>query len=162
MILDTSASSSPSERNNDKVADSYSNNNNDHHNGQRRYKILIVDDERDIGIIMQKALQLEGIYETDVYTNPKRALDNFKAAIYDLALIDFRMPDIDGMELYSQLKKIDDRLKVCYITAFDIDDDIIVKSKEKYPESRDACLILKPVSIDELISTIRRKLEDTK
>jgi DNA-binding response OmpR family regulator len=60
--------------------------------------ILIVDDEQDIGRIMKRALEREGKFEVDYFEDPLEALSNFKAGLYDLALVDIRMPKMDGVE----------------------------------------------------------------
>ncbi|CAN5507054.1 hypothetical protein BH18THE2_BH18THE2_42220 [soil metagenome] len=44
-------------------------------------------------------------------------MSNFKPELYDLALLDMRMPKMYGHELYDEMKKIDGRLKVCFMTA---------------------------------------------
>ena len=44
-------------------------------------------------------------------------MSNFKPELYDLALLDMRMPKMCGHELYDEMKKIDGRLKVCFMTA---------------------------------------------
>jgi DNA-binding response OmpR family regulator len=51
---------------------------------------------------------------------PKLTISNFKAGKYDLLLIDILMPKMNGFELCQQLKNIDDKVKVCFITACDI------------------------------------------
>jgi CheY-like chemotaxis protein len=45
-------------------------------------------------------------------------LSSFKPGLYDLALIDFRMPKMYGHELYDEMKKIDSKLKICFILYF--------------------------------------------
>jgi len=47
------------------------------------------------------------------------ALSNFKPDIYDLLLLDIKMPNMTGFELYRKLKEIDSKVKVCFITAYE-------------------------------------------
>ena len=48
------------------------------------------------------------------------ALGNFDACSYDLLLLDIKMPEIDGFHLYQEMKKIDSKVKVCFLTASEI------------------------------------------
>jgi CheY-like chemotaxis protein len=45
------------------------------------------------------------------------ALENFNAGSYDLILLDIKMPEMDGFHLYLEMKKIDNKVKVCFLTA---------------------------------------------
>jgi two-component system, OmpR family, response regulator ChvI len=54
-----------------------------------------------------------------VYNDPLVALSNFKPDIYDLLILDIKMPNMTGFELYRKLKEIDSKVKVCFITAFE-------------------------------------------
>jgi DNA-binding response OmpR family regulator len=79
-------------------------------------KILFVDNEPDMTTILKMALGRAG-FTVDIFNNPLLALKNFKLNLYDLALLDVMMPEMDGIELYKQLKKIDPSIKVCFLTA---------------------------------------------
>ena len=48
-------------------------------------------------------------------------LENFRPGMYDMVILDVRMPDIDGFTLYEKLKDIDRKIKVTFMTAFDVD-----------------------------------------
>jgi DNA-binding response OmpR family regulator len=79
-------------------------------------KILLVDDEADIIYTVKKVLEDNG-FVVDSYTDPTLALSNFKAGLYDLLLLDIRMPNINGFELYEKMRKIDSTVKICFLTA---------------------------------------------
>jgi len=71
-------------------------------NGSNRSrKILIVDDEPDITSTFDMILQMNG-FEVNSYNDPLLALSNFKPDLYGLALIDIRMPKMNGFELYKK------------------------------------------------------------
>jgi CheY-like chemotaxis protein len=57
----------------------------------------------------------------DTFNDPLEALSNFKAGVYDLLLLDVKMPKMNGFELYNKIKNIDSKVKVCYTTAYEID-----------------------------------------
>ena len=57
--------------------------------------------------------------EVDTCTDPLLALSTFKAGKkYDLLILDIKMPDINGFELYEEIRKIDNKVRVCFLTAF--------------------------------------------
>jgi DNA-binding response OmpR family regulator len=56
-------------------------------------------------------------FQVDSYTNPIDALYYFKKGKYDLILLDLKMPQMNGINLYQALKKIDENITICLITA---------------------------------------------
>jgi DNA-binding response OmpR family regulator len=80
-------------------------------------KLMAVDDEADITFTLKKALEQSG-FSLDVFNDPLSALSNFKADYYDLILLDIKMPQMNGYELYREIKKKDDKIKVCFVTAY--------------------------------------------
>ena len=77
---------------------------------------MLVDDEYDHNSIFTIGLQDAG-FEVDAYYDPQLALSAFKLDYYDLLILDIRMPKIDGYELYDKIRKIDDKVNVCFLTA---------------------------------------------
>ena len=127
-----------------------------------KYRLLLVDDDTDILLTFKKGLEevqntiVEGVnLQVDTFADPKEALTSFKAGVYDLLLLDIRMPDINGFELYEELKKIDDKPKVCFITAYDLYYEAL---KKDFPELDVGCFIKKPISIGDLATRIRKEL----
>jgi DNA-binding response OmpR family regulator len=113
-------------------------------------KIFLVDDERDIALAFSLGLQSNG-FLVNIFTNSKEALSNFKANVYKLALLDIKMPEMDGIELAEKLREIDNKIKICFITAFDLDYQTI--NKYSY------CIIKKPISIEDLIRKIKMEMD---
>ena len=66
-------------------------------------RILLVDDEPDVVEVFGRGLKLKGM-QIDVYTSPQEALESFKPNTYDLAILDIRMPDMTGFQLYREMK----------------------------------------------------------
>jgi DNA-binding response OmpR family regulator len=117
-------------------------------------KILIVDDEPDITESFGLALEDSG-FEVDKYNDPAVALASFKPNVYGLLILDIKMPKMDGFELYDKIKKIDNKVKVFFISAFDIDRAAISK---KYPDLKTENFLPKPIQIPELIKRAEEQL----
>jgi two-component system response regulator PilR (NtrC family) len=81
------------------------------------HRILVVDDEPSICDVLSISLRKEG-YEVVTETNPRRALDRFRKESFDAVLQDLKMPDMDGLELLGELKKIRQDTVVVIMTAF--------------------------------------------
>lgn len=111
-------------------------------------KILIVDDEPDITLTLGKGLE-QGGYDVHVFNDPLVALSNFKPDTYDLLLLDIKMPNMTGFELYRKLKEIDSKVKVCFITAFETYYEKF--RQEFFPLEEIKGFIRKPIQIQDLI-----------
>jgi DNA-binding response OmpR family regulator len=127
---------------------------------KQRAKILVVDDDHDVAITLKAILEGEEEsskeFELDVFNDPTLALSNFKAGWYDLLLLDILMPKMNGFELYQQLKNIDDKVKVCFITAYEI---YYRALRDLFPTIQVDCFIAKPIGKKELVSRIKSELE---
>jgi DNA-binding response OmpR family regulator len=122
----------------------------------RRRRILIVDDEPDITSSFKEALRDHGFEQVDISNDPLLALKNFKAGSYDLLIIDIVMPEMDGFSLY-EVRKIDNKVKVCFITAFEINYQAL---RAVFPTSDDlGCFIRKPVDMDDLVKRIKAEIQ---
>ena len=127
------------------------------------YRILLVDDDPDILLTFKKGLEEQGDkskfdnkkIHVDTFADPKQALSSFRADVYDFLLLDIRMPDINGFQLYEELQKIDDKPKVCFITAFELYYEAL---KKDFPDLDVGCFIKKPISIENLVSKITEEL----
>ena len=125
-------------------------------NNENRKKILIVDDDPDICVTLKEIFKQNG-FIADSFTDPILALDNFKAGLYDLLLLDIKMPEMNGFQLHQKMKKIDDTVKICFLTAGEVCHEI---RKEKEFCALDKELFLqKPIGITELILELRKLLE---
>jgi DNA-binding response OmpR family regulator len=112
-------------------------------------KILIIDDEVDITFTFKVALEDTGLFTVDTFNDPQDMLFNFKPSMYDLLLIDTRMPKMSGYELYKEIRKLDAEIKVIFVTAspFEVLQEVFPTFDKNY-------YILKPVEIAELIKRI--------
>jgi DNA-binding response OmpR family regulator len=119
-----------------------------------RGRILLVDDERDINTVVKKGLERVG-FKVRTFNNPLDALSKFEAGSYDVALLDIRMPSMNGFELYKKLREIDSKIKVCFITAFEMYEE---EFKKLFPSYEVRCFIKKPIKLTDLIVEIEKIL----
>jgi DNA-binding response OmpR family regulator len=117
----------------------------------------VVDDEPDV-IFMLKIVLEENGFKVDSFTDPLVALENFRgeAGQYELLILDMKMPQMNGFELYRQIKKIDDKVKVCFLTAGEMDYEQF--RKELFPALDNNCYIQKPIENEMLIKRLNRIL----
>ena len=119
-------------------------------------RVLLVDDEPDLTLSLKMTLEENGL-KVDSFTDPLSALENFKegaAGVYDLLILDIKMPKMNGFELYRQIKKIDDKVKVCFLTAGEMDYEQF--GKELFPALDNNCYIQKPIETEMLIRRLNR------
>jgi CheY-like chemotaxis protein len=122
-----------------------------HDKGTKR--ILVVDDEYDTNLTLKVVLEESG-FEVDSYTDPQAALRNFKTGLYDLALIDMRMPVMNGFGLYNEIRKLDSKFKICFLTAAE-DTYYETFRKQAYPNDDENCILRKPIENELLIKQIK-------
>ena len=112
-------------------------------------------DEQDLTLSFKKALQNKGFNRVDTVNDPILALNNFKAGSCDLLIIDIMMPQMDGFGLSEELKKIDNKVKVCFITAYEVNYQALRAVFPATTTSDDiGYYIRKPVDVDDLIQHI--------
>ena len=121
----------------------------------REKRILIVDDEPDIANLYKLSLECDG-FVVDAFNDPLLVLSNYRAGIYDLLLIDIKMPQMNGFELYQKLRNMGDNPKVCFITAFE---ELNKQFRELFPNLKEKpCFLRKPIELDYLSSVIKSEL----
>ncbi|MGB6673971.1 MAG: response regulator [Candidatus Nitrosopolaris sp.] len=113
-------------------------------------RILVVDDEPDINTTLEKALEQNG-FKVDSYECPLMALENFTPYYYDLAILDIKMPEMNGFSFYREIKKLDKNLRICFLTGgemyYGVYSDIFSSLPANY-------FIRKPIGNEELIKRI--------
>ena len=112
--------------------------------------IFAVDDEPDIVSLVERGLVKNG-FKVDAFTDPVEALSHFKPNFYDLLLLDIKMPKMNGFELYREIRKIDYKVKVCFVTAFEVS---YKEFKKVLPSLEINCFIKKPFTIQELTQQV--------
>jgi two-component system response regulator ChvI len=92
----------------------------------------------------------------DSYTDPILALSNFKPRVYDLLIIDIKMPQISGFDLCQKMKEIDSNVKICFLTASELLYEY--RKLDAYPTLDKAYFIQKPFRSQDLIHKINEIL----
>jgi two-component SAPR family response regulator len=117
---------------------------------------LIVDDEDDINFTFKVVLQNDG-FKVDSFTDPLLALEDFKAGIYDLVLLDIVMPVTNGFELYEKIRMIDNKVKICFLTASANYYYYETFGKEAFPDlDTKNAFIYKPIENIEMIKRVNQ------
>ena len=109
------------------------------------YKVLIVDDSKLARMVMQNAFRrIRPEMELVEATNAAEALDTVSNRVIDIALIDFNMPGVDGLELVDRIKRTKPNMPVAVVSA-NIQDEIIARAREL-----NAAFIAKPLTDEAL------------
>src|ERR687895_2173879 len=111
--------------------------------------ILIVDDDEDVTKLFETFLEYDG-YNVDAFTDPINALYSFRKNTYDLALLDLKMPKMNGMLLYKKLQNIDPNILFCFITA----NKEYIEHLKKSIADINKIVIYKPILLSELRSKV--------
>ena len=114
-------------------------------------RIMLVDDEPDINAALSVVLKRAG-YDVDTFDNPFIALEKLKPGFYGLIILDVKMPQMDGFELYREIKKVDKKAKICFLTASEVYYENF--RKERFASLDKELFIIKPISNAELLKKI--------
>ena len=116
-------------------------------------KILVVDDDVNIRKTLKAILSAEG-YEVDLAADGKEAIRKTESATYNVALIDIRLPDMDGVELLTRMRDTVPKMRKIIITGY----PSVQNAIEAVNRKADAYLV-KPVDVAKLLLTIKTHLE---
>lgn len=116
-------------------------------------RILIVDDDENIRKVLMTILEDEG-YSVEAVGTAKSAIEKAKRNFYNLALIDIRLPDMEGIELLSKIREPVPKMRKIIITGY----PTLQNAMEAVNRGADA-YIVKPFDMDKVLKTIREQLE---
>jgi len=114
---------------------------------------LIVDDDESIRKVLKAILEEKG-YRVDTADSGKKAIEKTEKAFYNLALIDIRLPDIEGVKLLSKIKETTPKMRKVIITGY----PSLQNAVEAVNKGADA-YIIKPLNIDEVLALIEEQLK---
>jgi CheY-like chemotaxis protein len=115
--------------------------------------ILLVEDEPDTLLTYKTFLAAEG-YNVDAYSDPYEALKHFvnlNHPHYNLVIADIRMPGLNGLQLYQNMKSIDDSVNIMFVSAIDASQELV----SIFPDLNFGNIIRKPVSREQFLNKIK-------
>ena len=119
---------------------------------KRMKRVLVVDDEYDVSLTIKVVLEENG-FKVDLFNDASQALENFTTGLYDLVILDVIMEGMSGFSLYDEIRKLDDNVPICFLTAAD---EVYYETlKESHPNIDESCIIHKPVDNDSLLARIK-------
>ncbi|RJP81854.1 MAG: response regulator [Desulfobacteraceae bacterium] len=117
-------------------------------------RILLVDDEEELVSTLAERLSYRGL-DTDWACSAKEALSKSGQQIYDIAVLDIKMPETDGFKLKRQLQENNPKMKFIFMTGHGSDNYYHIGSAETGREF----YLVKPVNIDLLIDKLNEVLQ---
>ncbi len=119
----------------------------------QKFNIMLIDDEPDMIITYKSFLQTEG-YNVDAFSNSQEALRHFAQAnpsYYDLVILDIRMPNLNGLQLYNRMRAINGSVRVLFVSALDAVEELVSILPGIKPHS----IIKKPVEKDNFVRSVQ-------
>jgi CheY-like chemotaxis protein len=121
-------------------------------------RLLLVDNEPDNTSVLSMGLEDEG-FNVDAFNDPILALSNFKSNYYSLVILDINMPKMNGYELYKEIRKLDNKVKMCFLTASELyNENLRRQTKEILNEVKR--FISKPLTIEDLVIKVKKELAE--
>lgn len=117
-------------------------------------RVLLVDDETDITNAVALGLRRRG-FSVDAFNDSADAAERFVPNLYDVVILDIRMPRMNGFQVYRIIKKKDSQVRVMFLTAFEIYQE---EFHMMFPDSDVRYFLRKPVSLEDLVTSIRKLL----
>ena len=119
----------------------------------RNAKILVVDDDENIRKTIKTILEDEG-YIVDIAATGNEAIEKTEKTAFNLALLDIRLPDMEGVELLKRMKEAVPRTRKIMVTGYPSMQNAIAALNK----NADAYLV-KPVNVEKLLNTVKEQLD---
>jgi diguanylate cyclase (GGDEF)-like protein/PAS domain S-box-containing protein len=119
----------------------------------KRESILIVDDDETIRSSLALILEKMG-YETEIAGTGRKAMERVQASFFNAALLDIRLPDMEGMELLASIKEAHPDMVVIMVTGH-----ASLETAVRAVNEGASAYITKPFSMDEVLATLKTHLE---
>jgi CheY-like chemotaxis protein len=121
-------------------------------------RLLLVDNEPDNTSVLSMGLEDEG-FNVDAFNDPILALSNFKPNYYSLVILDINMLKMNGYDLYKEIRKLDNKVKICFLTASELyNENLRRQTKEILDEVKR--FISKPLTIEDLVIKVKKELAE--
>jgi DNA-binding NtrC family response regulator len=116
-------------------------------------RILIIDDDENIRKVLQTILEDEG-YVVETADTAKKGIERSESAFYNLALIDVRLPDMEGIELLSKLRETKPKMRKIIVTGYPTLQNAVAavnKGADAY--------VMKPFDVEKILLTIKEQMK---
>jgi DNA-binding NtrC family response regulator len=120
---------------------------------EKQNRILIIDDDENIRKVLQTILEYEG-YFVETADTAKKGIERTECTFYNLALIDVRLPDMEGIELLTKLKETKPRMRKIIVTGYPTLQNAVSavnKGADGY--------VMKPFDVEKILQTIKEQLK---
>jgi CheY-like chemotaxis protein len=117
-------------------------------------RISLIDDEPDVIYTIKNILEDNG-FQVDTFNDPITALKSYTANLYDLVILDIKMPKMDGFELYTKIREKDPKVKICFLTASEMYYEKFRKARSEFGRIiGEDCFIQKPIKNEDLVKKL--------
>ena len=120
-------------------------------------KILVVDDDEQVRSYLSRALDERGGFSVEVARTAEEALRKIENAVFDLVLVDLKLPDMDGLQLITEILKSNPKILTVLLTGYASIDSAVEAMKRGASD-----YLTKPVDLDKMLVCLRRVLEERK
>ena len=120
-------------------------------------RVLIIEDDKVVLGNFKDILELEG-YSVDTAENGKEAIEKSNANFYNLALIDIRLPDMEGTQLLTKMRDTVPRMVKIIVTGY----PSLENAKESVNKGADAYVVKPILNIEEFLNTLKEHLKKQK
>ncbi len=119
-----------------------------------RRKVLVVDDEPEIVALLRDILEGRG-FEVDSAPDARSALERIRESIYDLAVLDFNLPDMNGIMLHRQIRQMDPELaqRTIFMSGY-----VQAEGHSEYYATHGGPFLSKPFEVDDVLRAVETVL----
>jgi two-component system cell cycle response regulator CpdR len=124
-----------------------------------KQRVMVLDDDFDLATLVKQILQKDGFNNVFSFTDPLLALEHFRINHKDYSLIisDIRMPIMNGFQFVSEARKINPKIKILLMTAFEINDKEFAQA---LPKPKIDGLIRKPATSKQILNMVSSVIKD--
>jgi CheY-like chemotaxis protein len=124
-----------------------------------KQRVMVLDDDFDLATLVKQILQKDGFNNVFSFTDPLLALEHFRINHKDYSLIisDIRMPIMNGFQFVSEARKINPKIKILLMTAFEINDKEFAQA---LPKPKIDGLIRKPATSKQILNIVSSVIKD--
>jgi CheY-like chemotaxis protein len=124
-----------------------------------KQRVMVLDDDFDLATLVKQILQKDGFNNVFSFTDPLLALEHFRINHKDYSLIisDIRMPVMNGFQFVSEARKINPKIKILLMTAFEINDKEFAQA---LPKPKIDGLIRKPATSKQILNMVSSVIKD--